>query len=95
MLGETHDLLSAIRRSSSAKNYASATPLPGPATVPISGRRPGHLDADRAGPTPAALGAGGADQTAGSISMSMLAAPLSGTRGWRHTSTGNEAFTSE
>ena len=34
-------------------------------------------------------------QTAGSTTMSMLAAPLSGTRGWRHTSTGNEAFTSE
>ncbi len=34
-------------------------------------------------------------QTAGSTTTSMLAAPLSGTRGWRHTSTGNEAFTSE
>ncbi len=38
---------------------------------------------------------GAGAQTAGSISMSMLAAPLSGTRGWRQTSTGNEAFTSE
>ena len=34
-------------------------------------------------------------QTAGSTTTSMLAAPLSGTRGWRHTSTGNDTFTSE
>ena len=38
---------------------------------------------------------GGPLTTAGSTSMSMLAAPLSGTRGWRHTSTGNETLTSE
>ena len=37
----------------------------------------------------------GAAQTAGSTTMSMLAAPLSGTLGWRHTSTGNEALTRE
>ncbi len=34
-------------------------------------------------------------QTAGSTTTSMVAAPLSGTRGWRHTSTGNETLTSE
>ncbi len=34
-------------------------------------------------------------QTAGSTTTSMLAAPLSGTRAWRHTSTGKETFTSE
>jgi GntR family transcriptional regulator, vanillate catabolism transcriptional regulator len=34
-------------------------------------------------------------QTAGSRTASMLAAPLSGTRAWRHTSTGNETLTSE
>ena len=34
-------------------------------------------------------------QTAGSTTTSILAAPLSGTNGWRHTSTGNDTFTSE
>ena len=93
MLGETHDLFSEIPRSSSAKNYASATPLPGSETVHQDG---GPVTSTPTGPArcpPPRVGA--ADQTAGSISMSMLAAPLSGTRGWRHTSTGNEAFTSE
>jgi len=35
------------------------------------------------------------DQTAGSTMTSMVAAPLSGTRGCRQTSTGNDTFTSE
>ena len=35
------------------------------------------------------------DQTPGSTTWSIVAAPLSGTRGWRHTSTGNDTFTSE
>ena len=34
-------------------------------------------------------------QTAGSMTMSMLAAPESGTRAWRQASTGNEALISE
>ena len=34
-------------------------------------------------------------QTAGSRTASKLDEPLSGTFGWRHTSTGNEAVTSE
>lgn len=34
-------------------------------------------------------------QLAGSTIWSMVAAPLSGTRAWRHTSTGNDTFTSE
>ena len=94
MLGETHDLFSAIHRSSSAKNCASATPLLGP--VMVRSQDGGPVTSTPTGPArcpPPRVGA--ADQTAGSISMSMLAAPLSGTRGWRHTSTGNEAFTSE
>jgi len=32
---------------------------------------------------------------AGSITASISAAPLSGTRGWRHTSTGNDTLTSD
>jgi hypothetical protein len=35
------------------------------------------------------------DQTAGSTIWSMAAAPLSGTRGCRQTSTGNDTLTSE
>ena len=34
------------------------------------------------------------DQIAGSTTASMLDAPLSGTRGWRHASTGNDTVTS-
>ena len=35
----------------------------------------------------------GGGQIAGSTTASMVEAPLSGTRGWRHTSTGNETVT--
>ena len=56
---------------------------------------PGPIVSGRPATPAARTGVNGLAQTAGSTSMSMLAAPLSGTLGWRHTSTGKETLTRE